>query len=161
MGCGPPACFLLPEWSVIQHHNGMYLHVLFWPASHPISQSLPTLSYRFVGGGGSVGFHIMSFQSLYSCQAAKFWLLVARKPNRSSDVINGKLSFTTQDALPLTEGRSGIKLSPHLSAARPVNITRFHKTPSSIRPNVVSPGLDLEIALLKSENPKWGSEGSY
>jgi len=64
------------------------------------------------------------------------------------------LSFSTQDALLLREGRSGIKLSPHVSAATPVNITRFHKTPNSIRRDVVSPELDLELALLKPENPK-------
>jgi len=86
-----------------------------------------------------VGFHVMSYESLYICQAAKFWLHVAWKPSRSSDVRNGKLSFSTQGALLLRDGRSAIKLSPHLSAATPVNITKFHKTPNSIRHDVVSP----------------------
>jgi hypothetical protein len=54
----------------------------------------------------------------------------------------------------LREGRSGIKLPPHFSAATPVNIAKFHKTPNSIRRDVVTPELDLELTLLKSENPK-------
>jgi hypothetical protein len=109
----------------------------------------------------SVGFHVISYQSLYISPAAKFWLHVGRKPSCSSDVRNGKLSFSTQDALLLREGRSAIKLSPHLSAATPVNITIFHKTTSSIRRDVISAELDLKLALLKSENPKWRYEGSY